>query len=166
VFSRTEVDRGTRLLVEALEVRPRESMLDLGTGYGPIGLAVAASVEDVNVVMSDVNRRAIALARRNARSNGLRVDIREGPLYEPVAGLSFHHVVANPPIRAGKSVVHGIVDGAPAHLVDTGSLWLVARTQQGAPSLGKKMREVFGTVDIVARGGGFRVLRSRLPGNP
>lgn len=161
VFSRTQVDRGTELLIDTLDVRPGESLLDLGCGYGPIGLAVAAAVEGARVVMTDVNRRAVALGRGNAERNGLRVDVREGPLYGPVAGLEFDHIASNPPIRAGKAVVHGIVEGAPAHLLAGGSLWLVARTRQGAPSLREKMEAMFGNADIVARGGGFQVLRSR-----
>ncbi|HEY4704669.1 MAG TPA: methyltransferase, partial [Thermoplasmata archaeon] len=92
VFSRTQVDRGTELLIDALDVRPGESLLDLGCGYGPIGLAVAAAVEGARVVMTDVNRRALALGRGNAERNGLRVDVREGPLYGPVAGLEFDHI--------------------------------------------------------------------------
>ncbi len=166
VFSRASVDRGTQLLASALAVEPGQSLLDLGCGYGPIGLAVAASVEGARVVMTDVNGRAVSLARKNARGNGIAVDVREGPLFDPVAGMLFDHVASNPPIRAGKSVVHAIVEGAPAHLREGGSLWLVARTRQGAPSLREKMRATFGDADIAARGGGFRVLRSRRPGNP
>ena len=163
VFSRREVDAGTRLLIESLEVAAGESLLDLGCGYGPIGIAVGATVEGAHVVMTDVNHRAVSLARRNAEANRVRADVREGAMYEPVAGFAFDHVVSNPPIRAGKAVVHGIVEGAPAALLEGGSLWLVARTQQGAPSLMKKMEDIFGNADVVARGGGFRVLRSARP---
>jgi len=166
VFSRRDVDAGTRLLIDSVQIGPRESVLDLGCGYGPIGLALAGTVEGARVVMTDVNRRAVGLARKNAEANAVRADVREGTLYEPVAGLVFDHVVSNPPIRAGKSVVHAIVEGAPTHLLDGGSLWLVARTRQGAPSLERKMEEVFGNTEVVARGGGFRVLRSARPGNP
>ena len=163
VFSRREVDAGTRLLIESLEVGAGESLLDLGCGYGPIGIAIAATVEGADVAMTDVNRRAVSLTRKNADANRVRADVREGAMYEPVAGLAFDHVASNPPIRAGKAVVHRIVEGAPAHLLEGGSLWLVARTQQGAPSLMKKMEDVFGTAEVVARGGGFRVLRSARP---
>jgi 16S rRNA (guanine1207-N2)-methyltransferase len=163
VFSRRDVDAGTRLLIDTLPVGPSESLLDLGCGYGPIGVAIAATVRTANVVMTDVNRRAVALARKNAEANGVRADVREGALYAPVEGLSFDHIASNPPIRAGKAVVHGIVEGAPLHLIEGGSLWLVARTAQGAPSLMRKMEDVFGNAEIVARGGGFRVLRSARP---
>lgn len=160
VFSRTEIDRGTELLIQSLEVKPCESLLDLGCGYGPIGLSIAASVEGVHVVMTDTNRRAVALTRKNASRNSVRVDVREGSLYGPVEGFAFDHIASNPPIRAGKAVVHGIVDGAPAHLLDGGCLWLVARAKQGAPSLRDKMKATLGNAEVVARGSGFWVLRS------
>jgi len=163
VFSRRDVDAGTRLLIDALRVGPSESLLDLGCGYGAIGVAIAATVEGAKVTMTDVNRRALVLARKNAQANGVKADVREGALYAPVEGLAFDHIASNPPIRAGKAVVHGIVDGAPAHLLDGGSVWLVARTAQGAPSLMRKMEDVFGNAEVVARGGGFRVLRSARP---
>lgn len=160
VFSRFEVDRGTELLIDALDVKPCESLLDLGCGYGAVGLAIAASVEGVHVVMTDVNTRAVTLARKNARRSELRVDVREGSLFDPVGGLAFDHIASNPPIRAGKAVVHGIVDGASAHLLEGGSLWLVARAKQGAPSLREKMRATMGNAEIVRRGSGFWVLQS------
>src|SRR5439155_23573462 len=87
VFSRTGVDSGTRLLIETLEVGPGESLLDLGCGYGPIGLAIAATVAAAQVVMTDVNLRALGNARKNAVTNGFRVDVRQRPLYQPVPGL-------------------------------------------------------------------------------
>lgn len=160
VFARAGIDAGTRLLVDTLTIPAHGSLLDLGCGYGPIGLAIAATVEGASVVMTDVNHRATTLARKNARENGIRVDIREGDLYEPVEGLSFDAIASNPPIRAGKGVVHAIVDGAPPHLREGGSLWVVVRTKQGAPSLREKMDAVFGNAEVVALGGGFRVLRS------
>ncbi len=160
VFSRFEVDRGTELLIDALDVKPCESLLDLGCGYGAVGLAIAASVEGVYVVMTDVNTRAVTLARKNARRSELRVDVREGSLFDPVGGLAFDHIASNPPIRAGKAVVHGIVDGASTHLLEGGSLWLVARAKQGAPSLREKMRATMGNAEIVRRGSGFWVLQS------
>ena len=160
VFSRFKVDRGTELLIDALDVRPCESLLDLGCGYGPVGLAIAANVEGVHVVMTDVNERAVTLTRRNAKRNELQVDVREGPLFEPVEGLAFDHIASNPPIRAGKAIVHGIVEDASAFLFEGGSLWLVARAKQGAPSLREKMRATMGNAETVRRGSGFWVLRS------
>lgn len=160
VFSREGLDRGTQLLIEALELGRGESLLDLGCGYGPIGIAAAKLEPTLAVVMTDVNERAVDLARRNVAANGVRADVRLGDLYEPVRGLSFDHVACNPPIRAGKTVVLGIVRGAREHLEDGGRLWIVARTRQGAGSIRDAMRETFRNAEIVRRGSGYKVLRS------
>ncbi|HYM40896.1 MAG TPA: methyltransferase [Thermoplasmata archaeon] len=161
VFSRGGLDRGTELLLEALHVGPCELILDLGCGYGVIGIAAAKLSERGHVILTDVNERAVRLARENLRANGVATaEVRLGSLYEPVAGLAFDHIVSNPPLRAGRSVVDRIVSEAPAHLLEGGQLWLVARTRQGADSLQRRMDEAFGNAEIVKRGSGYKVLRS------
>lgn len=162
VFSKSRVDRGTELLAEAIEVGPGETVLDLGCGIGVIGIAIAKTTDAARVWMTDVNERAVALAARNAKRNGVahRVTATAGERYAPVADLRFDHIAMNPPIRAGRGVVVPMIEEAPEHLVDGGALWLVARTRQGAPSLQVRMRATFGDAEIVARGSGYRVLRS------
>jgi len=162
VFSKSRVDRGTELLAEALEVRPGETLLDLGCGIGVLGIAIAKTTEAGRVWMTDVNERAVALAARNASRNGVgnRAIVKAGEFYAPVRDLAFAHIATNPPIRAGQNTVRQMIDEAPDHLLDGGALWLVARTRQGAPSLQDRMRVTFGHADVVARGSGYRVLRS------
>ena len=167
VFSKSRVDRGTALLAGAIEVGPCENVLDLGCGIGAVGIALAKTTKAARVWMTDVNERAARLAAVNAKRNGVadRVEVLRGGFYEPVAGLSFDHIATNPPIRAGRGSVSRMIDEAPAHLLGGGSFWLVARTRQGAPSLQALMRRAFGNAAVVARGGGYRVLRSvRAPG--
>ncbi len=159
VFSRTRLDRGTELLLEALEVGPCELILDLGCGYGAIGIAAAKLSEGGHVILTDVNERAVRLARENLKANRVsNAEVRAGDLYAPVAGLAFHHIVCNPPLRAGRGVVDRIVAEAPAHLLEGGRLWLVARTRQGAASLQDRMARALGSADIVRRGSGYKVL--------
>jgi len=161
VFSRSSLDRGTELLIEALDLGPCELVLDLGCGYGAIGIAASKLSEGGRVVLTDVNERAARLARENLRANRVtNAEVRVGDLYEPVAGLAFDHIVSNPPIRAGRAVVDRIVSEAPAHLRDGGRLWIVARTRQGAEALRKRMADAFGHAEIVRRGSGYKVLCS------
>ncbi len=161
VFSRGELDRGTELLLEALTVGRCELVLDLGCGYGAIGIVAARVSEGGHVILSDVNERAVALARENVAANGIaNAEVRFGNLYEPVADFMFNHIVCNPPIRAGRGVVDRIVSEAPNYLLDGGSLWLVARTKQGADSLRRRMATAFGKAEIVKRGSGFKVLQA------
>lgn len=161
VFSRAGFDRGSELLLEALEIGPCETVLDLGCGYGVLGIAVARLSDRGHVVLTDVNERAAKLARANVRANRVaNAEVRVGDLYAPVADLAFDHIVSNPPLRAGRSVVDRIVSEAPAHLLEGGRLWLVARTRQGADALRERMARAFGNAEIVKRGSGYKVLRS------
>lgn len=162
VFSRGRIDPGTELLIEALDVGPGARILDLGCGYGAIGLVAATLSKGVHVVLTDVNERATALAKANVRANRIEnAEVRTGDLYEPVRGMAFDHIACNPPIRAGRAIVDRIVSDSPEHLVAGGSLWLVARTKQGAESIRGRMTRAFGNAEIVKRGGGYKVLRSR-----
>jgi 16S rRNA (guanine1207-N2)-methyltransferase len=161
VFSRGALDRGTELILEALDVGPCELLLDLGCGYGAIGIAAARLREDGRVVLTDVNERAVSLARENVRTNRVaNAEVRQGSLYEPVKGLAFDHIVSNPPLRAGRRVVDRIISEAPAHLLPGGRLWLVARTKQGAQAIRNRMERAFGNAEVVKRGSGYKVLRS------
>src|SRR5207245_145425 len=148
VFSRKEIDRGTELLLAALEVGPCELILDLGCGYGVLGIVAARLSEGGHVILTDVNERAVALAGKNVAANGIaNAEVRFGDLYEPVRDMAFDHIVCNPPIRAGRAVVDRIVTEAPMHLLDGGKLWLVARTRQGAGSLRERMAVSFNSAD-------------------
>ena len=161
VFSREGLDRGTELLLEAIEVGPCESILDLGCGYGVIGIVAAHLSQGGHVILTDVNERAAALARANLVANGTRnAEVRIGDVYAPIDDLVFDHILCNPPIRAGRVVVDRIISEAPSHLLDGGSLWLVARTRQGADTLRLRMTKAFDGADVVKRGSGYKVLRS------
>jgi 16S rRNA (guanine1207-N2)-methyltransferase len=161
VFSRSELDRGTELLLEAIELGPCESILDLGCGYGALGIVAARLSEGGRVVLTDVNERAVALARANVAANGIRnAEVRFGDLYAPVADVFFDHILCNPPIRAGREVVDRIIAEAPLHLLEGGHLWIVVRTRQGASSIQSRMVQAFGNAAVVKRGSGFKVLRS------
>src|SRR2546425_11633104 len=97
VFSRGELDRGTELLLEAIEIGPCELILDLGCGYGAIGIVAARLSEGGHVILTDVNERAVALARKNVAANGVgNAEVRLGSLYEPVAEFAFNHILCNP----------------------------------------------------------------------
>lgn len=161
VFSKKEVDFGSRLLIESFTVPEVEGdILDVGCGYGPIGLSLAKSYENRNIHMVDVNHRALELAKRNAKNNNiLNVSIYESYCYEGVKG-KFAAILSNPPIRAGKKVVHGILEEAQHHLVDDGELWVVIQKKQGAPSAKKKMEEVYGNCEVISKDKGYFILRS------
>lgn len=158
VFARGGVDPGTRLLIEAMRIEPREVVLDLGCGYGAIGLVAAGLAPEGRAVLVDVNERAVALAAENARRLQVpNVEVCQGDGTAPVAGRAFDVVVSNPPIRAGKATLARLVREVHAALRPGGRFYFVARTAQGARTLARDVDTVFGTVREIERAGGYRV---------
>ena len=158
VFSKKMVDFGSQLLLKCLEVNEGETVLDVGCGYGPLGLSLAKAY-GVQATMVDINNRALNLARQNAERNKVEVAIFQSNIYEQVEG-KFDHVISNPPIRAGKQVVHEIIEKSRDFLKDGGDLIIVIQKKQGAPSAKSKMEDVFGNCEIVKKDKGYYILRS------
>ena len=144
VFSKKEVDFGSRLLIDSFSLAGESEgdILDVGCGYGPIGLSLAHAYPDRNVEMVDVNARAIQLAKDNAEANGIpNVKIYESNILSAVENKSFSAVLTNPPIRAGKQTVHQIFLDSYQHLLPNGELWVVIQKKQGAPSAMEKIED-------------------------
>ncbi|MFI8688687.1 class I SAM-dependent methyltransferase [Rossellomorea sp. NPDC077527] len=162
VFSKKEVDFGSRVLIETFELPDAEgALLDAGCGYGPIGLSLAKDFGDRTVHMIDVNERALALAKENAAENNVQnVNIYQSDRYAKVVEKQFAAILTNPPIRAGKETVHAILEGSYDHLTENGELWVVIQKKQGAPSAIEKMETLFSNVEIVARKKGYYILKS------
>lgn len=162
VFSKKEVDFGSRLLIEAFVLPNVEGpVLDVGCGYGPIGLSIAKNYPERIVHMIDVNERAIELALENARQNAVdNVEIYESDTLINVKQSNFAAILTNPPIRAGKKTVHDIFEQSYKHLVTQGELWVVIQKKQGAPSAIEKLKELFTTVDTIDKSKGYFIIRA------
>jgi len=162
VFSKKRIDLGTRLLIESM-ILPEEGLaLDLGCGYGAVGVVAAVLNPRLNVVMIDVNERAVRLARKNAKRNSAsNVKFRCGFLYEPVGDMRFDVILSNPPLSAGMKIILPIIEQAPTHLTSNGVFQIVVRSKIGGKRLFQKMRETFGNVEVFARKSGYRVLVSK-----
>ncbi|MEX2785274.1 class I SAM-dependent methyltransferase [Streptococcus sp. H49] len=158
VFSKKRIDYGSQVLLNALTLKRGKTLLDIGCGYGPLGLALA-KVQGVKVTMVDINLRALALAQKNADRNKIKADIFQSDLYENVKS-SFDYIISNPPIRAGKKIVHRIIEEGINHLNSGGFLTLVIQKKQGAPSAKAKMEAVFGNCEILKRDKGYYILQS------
>lgn len=162
VFSRTRVDLGTRLLVEKMVLPQSGRVLDLGCGYGPVGVAAATLNPKLHVVMVDVNKRAVHLAKKNAEHNeATNVEVRHGFLYEPVIESKFKAIYSNPPVSAGMHIVLAIVKGAPEHLEENGLFQLVVPSKIGRRRLPVELDQIFGNVEVLARKSGYRILFSK-----
>jgi len=162
VFSRERVDRGTRLLIKHLHVEPTDRVLDLGCGYGVVGVVAALLAPNGHVTLVDINRRAVDLARRNLRLNAVaNAEVHHGDGFAPVYGRSFDLIALNPPIRAGLHLVHRLIEEAKDHLSSGGRFYVVGRTKQGVIRIAEKISEVFGATEQVAKGGGYRLYLAR-----
>uniref|UniRef100_A0A7J3ZLD0 Class I SAM-dependent methyltransferase n=1 Tax=Fervidicoccus fontis TaxID=683846 RepID=A0A7J3ZLD0_9CREN len=158
VFSKDRVDLGTRLLLENLVIPPQGEVLDVGTGIGVIGIFVAKKNPKLRVFMSDVNPRALELAKQNAVANNVqdRVIVLKSDVYDAFSGKLFDAIYSNPPLSAGWSVVERIIVGAPLHLKSAGFLQAVfARGEERAISLGK---EHFREVKVLKRKKGYSII--------
>lgn len=163
VFASRGLDPGTALLIENLTLEPADRVLDLGCGWGPVGVAAARSAHDGHVVMTEVNRRAARLARLNLEKNRIEnAEVRVGATFEPVAGERFDVIASNPPYRAGREFVLGVLAESPAHLSPGGKLVLVGKGSQGIRFYQAWLESHWGgSVEVLARGSGYRVLEAR-----
>jgi 16S rRNA (guanine1207-N2)-methyltransferase len=161
VFSIGKIDRGTRLLIEKCIIEPDWEILDLGCGYGPVGISIAKAFPSTSVLMADINQRAIKLSRMNIKQNNIQnIKTKQSDLYDNIPE-KFDTIITNPPQSAGKQVCFEIIKQAKLHLKKGGLLQLVARHNKGGKELEKKMKEVFNNVKDIAKKSGYRIYVSK-----
>jgi 16S rRNA G1207 methylase RsmC len=137
-------------------------VLDVGCGYGAVGIVAATLNPRLLVVLADVNERAVWLAKQNVEKNRVEnAEVKRGYLYEPLGGLVFDCVLSNPPVSAGMEIVKAIILEAPEHMVNNGSFQMVVRSKVGGKRLRMVFEEAFGNVEVLARESGYRILTSR-----
>ena len=165
VFSKGKIDFGSDLLITTFlnlnPPGPKKKILDVGCGYGPIGLTCAKVLPHSEVTMVDVNERALELAKDNRNSNQINnAEIQQSDCIDGVLDLQFDFVLTNPPIRAGKNVVHRIFEQSDQVLTHGGELWAVIQKKQGMPSAKEKMQNIFGNAEIIEKSKGYYILKS------
>jgi len=163
VFSKSEVDFGSRVLIDAFVMPVTEGpVLDVGCGYGPIGLSIAKTDANRTIHMVDINERAVQLSRKNAEVNGVQnVRIYESDGFTEVTETDFAAILTNPPIRAGKQTIFRFYIDAYAKLCVGGELWVVIQKKQGAPSTFDRLEETFGQVEVVDKVRGYWIIKAK-----
>ena len=160
VFSKKSVDYGSYILVKSIyQKNLGSSLLDLGSGYGPIGIILKRFNPELEVEMVDVNSRAVELCKLNNSNNSTDIKVH---LCDDIERLDhkFDTIVLNPPIRAGKAVIYSLYDKSRKMLNEHGHLYIVIRKAQGAASSIKKLETLFTTVRTIARDSGYLVIDS------
>ena len=161
VFAQGRLDVGTAVLFRETEPPAAGRVLDLGCGYGVIGLAIAACSPDVVVTGVDVNRRAVLLATENAAALGVADRYAALTPDEVPAGATYDEIWSNPPIRVGKQALHDLLLTWFARLAPGGRAVMVVGKNLGADSLQRWLGEQGYPTDRLASAKGFRVLMSR-----
>ncbi len=159
VFSKDGLDFGTRVLLETIELDAKhQTIIDMGCGYGPIGLYLAKKYPDKHVYLYDVNERAIDLAHSNQKENKIEnVTIGLSNLFSDVQ-IKSDVVVTNPPIRAGKQTVFKLYEDAYTNLNEGGLLFAVIQKKQGAPSSVAHLEQIYHNCTVLEKKKGYWIL--------
>ncbi len=158
LFSGSEIDLGTRLLLEYMDIPSEGIILDIGCGYGVIGITIAKLNPKLIVYMTDINPLAVKVAKYNAKLNDVsnRVIVLRGDRYEPVKNMVFDAIYSNPPLSAGMNIVEDIVLNAIKYLKKNGHAEFVLA--KGGKYLARKAREIYSEV-IILRKKGYILLK-------
>ena len=160
VFSKKGLDFGSRTLINALlDLDLKGSLLDVGCGYGVIGI-ILSSFFDITFDMIDVNKRAIHLSEMNIKENNVSmVNAFYSDIYSCI-NKKYDTIVSNPPIRAGKEIVYKILFEAKDHLKEDGTLYFVMNKDQGAKSAINDLSKV-AKVEVIKKNKGFFVIKCK-----
>ena len=156
IFSKKGLDYGTRTLLENIDIENiKGNVLDLGCGYGPIGIYLK-KIKNLNIDMIDINKRALNLAKENAKINDVKVNIFESNIYENI-NKKYDYIITNPPIKVGKKILYQILFEAKNHLKPNGELLFVVNKNGGAKSIIKDMQKDY-EISIIKKNKGFYVI--------
>jgi len=162
VFSKNKVDYGSISLIKSFlsNYKGEKEILDLGCGYGPIGIILAKFLNDANIDMTDINSRAISLAKENIVINNItNAKVFQSDMFENI-DKKYESVLLNPPIRAGKSTIYKMYDESIKHLNLYGSFYVVIQKKQGARSTMAKLEQVYGNCECIKKDKGYMILKS------
>lgn len=158
VFSKQGLDFGSRLLIETILDNGEKKVLDVGCGYGPLGIIFKSFNPDSDVSMIDVNERAIKLSQKNATKNKAIVNVFYSDGFSEIKE-EYDLIFTNPPIRAGKDVIYAFFNGAKNHLQAEGMFFFVMNKKHGAPSAIKKCEEIFSSVEVINKKSGYYIIK-------
>ena len=163
IFSKDCVDYGTYVLVNTVlkTQNLKGKVLDMGCGYGVIGIVLADNFADADFVLADVNQTAVDLSKQNVIKNNIKniSSIVKSDCYQKIND-NFDFIITNPPIRAGKQTLLNILLGAYEKLNENGSLIFVIKKKHGEDSVRKKLAKIFDKVEVLKRDSGYYIIKA------
>lgn len=161
VFSKDRLDTGTSVLLNTIkDLDLGTKILDLGCGYGVIGIILKKYYPKLNVDLVDINERALGLAKDNAKLNDVLVNIFKSNGLESINN-TYDSIITNPPIRCGKKVIYQFFSDSYNHLINGGSLYIVIRKNHGAKSAVDFLKTIYQEVELLNRDKGFWIIRAK-----
>jgi len=161
IFSARKPDKGTLFFIEKMIIKDGWKILDMGAGYGIIGLVAAKLAPNGYVILTDINKRAINKIKENIVINNIsNAEARCGFLYEPVKGMKFDTILSNPPISAGLKICSTIIIQAKDYLKNGGILQIVSKHNKGGRRLMELMKKTYENVEILDKRSGYGVYAS------
>ena len=161
IFSKDRLDNGSKVLIENAIIREKWKILDLGCGNGIVGVSIKLLYPETDVMLVDINRRAVKLCRKNIKLHDLKnTTAKNSNVYSNVQD-KFNTVLLNPPQTVGKKICFQMINETKEHLVEGGLLQIVARHKKGGSSLEQEMERVFGNVEQITKQSGYRVYVSK-----
>ena len=161
VFSKEYVDFGTNLLLKSIEINDIEGpILDLCCGYGVVGI-VLATITNKKIYATDINIRAVNLAKDNALLNNVNIDFYTGDKLESIPlDIKFSQILLNPPIRAGKEVIFNLYKDSYDRLNKGGELDIVIQKKQGKDSTFKYLETIYSKVEVINKDKGYFIIKA------
>ncbi len=159
VFSKNKVDLGTEILLKSFDYQKKAKIIDIGCGYGPIGIVLGHFLK-TQIDMIDINERGLALALKNIEINNVKANVFFSDKYENVKE-KYDLIITNPPIRIGKKSVLEILLKAKDYLTKNGELWFVIHKNGGAKSFEKELEKEY-NIEIVNKSKGFYVFKAQM----
>lgn len=160
LFSKGEIDEGSLVLLKSLVKQDLgKRILDLGCGYGTLGVILKSIYKEASFDMVDINEKAVALAKENCLKNNADNNVFVSDGFSNIKEM-YDTIITNPPIRAGKKVIYQMFDSSYEHLVDNGCIYVVMRKSHGALSAVKKLKSLYQMVDIIDRDKGFYIIKT------
>lgn len=165
LFSPSAIDHGTLAMLSYIQLNETDKVLDLGCGYGTVGLWAASCIGPSHVTMCDINETAVTFARKNAKTNNLSegITILKSDGLTEISDNDFTYILSNPPYHTDFSVAKRFIESSYQKLAINGLLVMVTKRKDWYKN---KLISTFGGVKIIEKDGYYIFFAQKRPDRP